>query len=392
MNWISNRRSPRLAACGASLAIIGLFAACGDDDDDTVNPPEESEGMEIFRFDTFGNEAFWTDDLHMNEVIQTSVSPVTALSVGLKVDSEKLPAGLLASADLNSPATTVELLRLDAVVGLKATVEGGTIQRFGITCALCHSNVDNSVMPGIGRRLDGWANRDLDPGRIISLSPFFDDQPDVRATLQSWGPGKYDAYFNYDGMSDSVVMPPIYGLQDVPLETYSGEGPISYWNAYVAVTQMHGQGSFSDARLGINIQTSPDLVTPKLPALLEYQLSLETPAPPMGSFDTAAAARGQSVFQGNAQCASCHVPPTFTDAGTTLHDPATTGTNGLRAQRGTTDKYRTTPLRGLWQHPPYFHDGSAATLTDVVNQYITTMGLTLTEQEKADLIEYLKSL
>jgi cytochrome c peroxidase len=155
---------------------------------------------------------------------------------------------------------------------------------------------------------------------------------------------------------------------------------------------MHGQGSFSDARLGINIQTSPDLVTPKLPALLEYQLSLETPAPPMGSFDTAAAARGQSVFQGNAQCASCHVPPTFTDAGTTLHDPATTGTNGLRAQRGTTDKYRTTPLRGLWQHPPYFHDGSAATLTDVVNQYITTMGLTLTEQEKADLIEYLKSL
>jgi mono/diheme cytochrome c family protein len=392
MNWISNRRSPRLAACGASLAIIGLFAACGDDDDDTVNPPEESEGMEIFRFDTFGNEAFWTDDLHMNEVIQTSVSPVTALSVGLKVDSEKLPAGLLASADLNSPATTVELLRLDAVVGLKATVEGGTIQRFGITCALCHSNVDNSVMPGIGRRLDGWANRDLDPGRIISLSPFFDDQPDVRATLQSWGPGKYDAYFNYDGMSDPVVMPPIYGLQDVPLETYSGEGPISYWNAYVAVTQMHGQGSFSDARLGINIQTSPDLVTPKLPALLEYQLSLETPAPPMGSFDTAAAARGQSVFQGNAQCASCHVPPTFTDAGTTLHDPATTGTNGLRAQRGTTDKYRTTPLRGLWQHPPYFHDGSAATLTDVVNQYITTMGLTLTEQEKADLIEYLKSL
>ncbi|HET9888854.1 MAG TPA: hypothetical protein VFR10_15190, partial [bacterium] len=188
-NW----RRPRSLTSLACFVLAVSLASCSDDDDDTSGPPPGNEGQEIFRYDTYGDEVFWTDVLHMNEVVQTSVSPVTALSVGLKVDSEKLPPGLLAGADLNSPATTVELLRLDAVVGLKATVEGGTIQRFGVTCALCHSNVDNSVMAGIGKRLDGWANHDLDPGRIVALSPFFDDQPDVRAALNSWGPGMYDA-------------------------------------------------------------------------------------------------------------------------------------------------------------------------------------------------------
>ena len=200
----------------------------------------------------------------------------------------------------------------------------------------------------------------------------------------------YDAYFNHDGINDPVVMPPIYGLQDVALENYSGEGPISYWNAYVAVTQMHGQGNFTDPGLGINVVANPDLVTPKLPELLEYQLSLETPAPPPGSFDAVAAGRGQTVF--TTYCASCHVPPTFTDAGTTLHLAAEVGTDGVRALRGNTDQYRTTPLRALWQHAPYFHDGSAATLDAVVDHYESALGFTLTPEQQADLVQYLKSL
>jgi mono/diheme cytochrome c family protein len=378
------------------LLLLLWGIGCSEESPMTPNPsPDDAlrtQGAQIFRFETFGDEVFWTDTLRMHEVIQNAVDPTTALSVGLKVDINNVPASLLASADLKSPQTTVELLRRDAVVGLKAKVSNGKITQVGITCALCHSTVDNSVMPGIGHRLDGYPNVDLDPGRIVALSPFFDDKPATRATLQSWGPGRYDAYWNHDGISDPVVIPPAFGLQNVALETYSGEGVISYWNAYVAVTQMHGQGSFSDTRLGIDIHHSPDLVTPKLSALLAYQLSLATPDPPTGSFDPMAAARGQAVFNGKAQCASCHIPPTFTDAGIKLHDPSETGMNALRASRGTTHQYRTTPLRGLWQHPPYFHDGSAATLRAVVDHYDTVLGLSLDEAQKADLIEYLKSL
>jgi len=374
-----------------------LWAACGDESPETPitesDTTSRNQGAQTFRYETFGNEPFWTDTLRMHEVIEKAVDPLTALAVGLKVDSDNLPPGLLASADLESPKTTVELLRRDAVVGLKATVTGqGHIERIGITCALCHSTVDNSVMKGIGRRLDGYPNLDLDPGRILALSPHFADQPPVLAVLQSWGPGKYDAYFNHDGINDPVVIPPAYGLQDVALETYSGEGPISYWNAYVAVTQMHGQGNFSDKRLGIDITASPDRVTPKLGVLLQYQLSLQTPDPPAGSFHPGTAAMGETLFNGKARCAQCHVPPTFTDAGKTLHGPGETGMNGVRAGRGATGAYRTTPLRGLWQHPPYFHDGSAGTLLEVVEHYDSVLGLGLSVKEKVDLVEYLNSL
>jgi mono/diheme cytochrome c family protein len=384
---------PALFAWFAIFGIVVYFAACDDSGSGTLLGPDPAKGASgpgrnVFRFETFGNEPFWTGTLRMNEVIETAVDPTTALAVGLKVDSEQLPPGFLAGADLTSPATTVELLKRDAVVGLKAPVAGGKIQKVGITCALCHSNVDNSVMQGVGRRLDGWANHDLDPGRIVALSPFFDDQPEVRMALNSWGPGKYDAYFNHDGKSDPVVLPPIYGLQDVDLETYSGEGPISYWNAYVAVTQMHGQGDFSDPELGIDIDANPDLVTSKLPQLLAYQLSLQTPPPP--AFDEEAAARGKTTF--DARCASCHIPPTFTDANLTLHDAGETGMDPLRASRGTTGQYRTTPLRALWQHAPYFHDGSAANLGEVVDHYSSFFKFTLTPEDRADLIEYLKSL
>ena len=379
------------------LALAALLVGCDDDDTDLatsrdpVPPGNPVTGREIFRFDTFGNERFWTDTLRMHEVIQSSVDPLTALAVGLKVDADALPPGILTQVDLTDPATTVALLELGAVVGLKAQVENGTIRRVGVTCALCHSDVDDSVQEGIGRRLDGYPNRDLDPGRILSLSPALQD-PAVQAVLTSWGPGRYDAYWNHDGINDPTVIPPAYGLDGVPVETFTGEGPVSYWNAYVAVTQMHSQGSFFDPELGIDIRATPDLVTPKLPDLQAYQLTLPAPAPPAGSFDADAAARGAEVFSSQATCAECHAPPTFTDAGERVHAPSETGMDPVLAGRGTTDGYRTTPLRGAWQHPPYFHDGSAATLAEVVEHYDDFLGLGLSAEQKADLVEFLKSL
>jgi mono/diheme cytochrome c family protein len=348
----------------------------------------KTDGQFIFRFDTFGDEQLWTDILRMHEVVQSAVSPRTALAVGLKVDSTVLPPNFLSRYSLDDPATTVELLRRNAVVGIVAKVEDRNITSLGITCALCHSTVDNSVAPGVGQRLDGWPNRDLDPGRIIALSPAL--TPDQKAVYNSWGPGRYDPRFNQDHVNGPVLIPPAYGLQNVPLEIYTGDGPISYWNNYVAVTQMGGQGSFCDPRLpNTCVSDSPDLVVPKLPALLEYQLSLQKPAPAPGSFDTAAAARGQAIFNG--ACASCHAGTTYTDA-PTLHEAAETGMDPAYAQRSATKKYRTTPLRALWQHAPYFHDGSAADLLAVVNHYNGFFGLGLTEAQKADLVEYLKSL
>ncbi|HJR52658.1 MAG TPA: hypothetical protein VJ982_02975 [Gemmatimonadota bacterium] len=379
-----------------TMALAFLVLGCDDGDGistsrDPVPPGNPIAGRQIFRFDTFGDERFWTDTLRMHEVIQSAVDPLTALAVGLKVDADALPPGILSQVDLTDPATTVALLELDAVVGLKAEVENGTIQRVGVTCALCHSDVDDSVQEGIGRRLDGYPNRDLDPGLILSLSPALQD-PAVQMVLKSWGPGRYDAYWNHDGLNDPSMIPPAYGLADVPVETFTGEGPVSYWNAYVAVTQMHSQGSFFDPELGIDIRATPDLVTPKLPDLQAYQLTLPAPAAPAGSFDAEAAARGAALFAGQATCADCHVPPTFTDAGERVHSPSETGMDPVLAGRGTTGGYRTTPLRGAWQHPPYFHDGSAATLTDVVEHYDAYLGLGLSVQQKADLVEYLKSL
>jgi mono/diheme cytochrome c family protein len=244
-------------------------------------------------------------------------------------------------------------------------------------------------MPGVGHRLDGWPNGDLDPGRIIALSPALPAA--TKAVYNSWGPGKYDPRFNIDGLSTPLVLPPTYGLLGIRNETYTGEGPVSYWNAYVAVTQMGGHGNFRDDRLGINIQQSPDRVTSKLPALRAYQLSLRAPAPPPNSYDAAGAKRGHVVFAKN--CMTCHVGSSGTDNNSgRLHAPAETGMDGAYAARTANKAYRTTPLRGLWQHPPYFHDGSAETLPDVVAHYDSVLGLQLNQQQRDDLVEYLKTL
>jgi mono/diheme cytochrome c family protein len=362
-----------------------------------TEPQNVTDGQRIFRYETFGDEKFWTDTLQLNKVIEQVVSPAVALSVGLKVDADALPTAVVEAirenlVDLNDPATTALLLKLDAVVGVKAQVDDANhITRVGITCALCHSTVDNSFAPGIGKRLDGYPNRDLNPGAIIALSPALTDAQ--KAVYNSWGKGRYDPRFNFDGKNGPVPIPPAYGLEGVHSVTVTGDGPnLMYWNRYVAVTQMHGQGNFSEPRLDISIHQSPDLVARQLGALQAYQLSLQAPPPPPGSFDRTAAARGRVVFEGVGQCSSCHTGSTFTDANVRLHDPAKFFTDPSYALRSATKMWRTAPLRGVWQHPPYFHDGSSPTLADVVDRYDANFHLGLTPQQKADLVQYLLSL
>lgn len=402
------RRSWVWRLAGAISVIAAAVVACGGgavvDGPDAAQVALVAQGRDIFRYDTFGDEAQWTDALGLHEVIAAAVDPVTALSVGLKVDAEALPAAVVAgiqdgSVDLKDPATTVALLKLNAVVGVRGTVETvngvDKLVRVGVTCALCHSTVDNSFAKGIGKRLDGWPNRDLNPGAIIALSPAVDAA--TKAALNSWGPGKFDPRHNIDGLSKPVVIPPAYGLAGIHRITFTGDGEdIAYWNRYVAVAEMGGLGAVSEPRLNLSItHGSEDLVSSKLPALQAYQLTLQAPPAPVGSFDPAAATRGRAVFKGAGKCVTCHSGSTFTDANTRLHPPADSMAepeSPSYASRSATRQYRTAPLKGVWQHAPYFHDGSAATLDEVAQTYNARMGLGLSAQDVSDLAQYLKSL
>lgn len=401
-----------------------------------LDPLLVAEGKEIFRHDTFGDEAFWSGILHIDRAILgeanggfgDGVSPATALAVGLKVDAEALPSELVSAiqagaVDLNDVAATLTLLQLNSVVGIKGNFdENGDLASVGITCALCHSTVDNSFSEGIGKRLDGYPNRDLNVGVIVSLTNnaqfladlLHVDEPTVRTVLNGWGPGKFNAGLFVDGIAlkpdgsiAANLIPAAYGLQGVHLATYTGWGDMVYWNAFVANLEMHGQGNFTDSRLNDPIQfpiaaennfgnvvNDPDLITPKLPALQAYQLSLEAPKAPEGSFDPVAATRGLTLFNGSAQCATCHVAPIFTDAGYNLHTPEEIGIDDFEANRSPTGQYRTTPLRGLFARSQggYYHDGRFATLNDVIEHYDAHLDLQLTAEDKGDLVEYLKSL
>jgi len=405
------------------------------------------EGREIFRFDTFGDEAFWGDLLGLHKAIEgtafggaatpdlklNGVSPKTALAVGLKVDVDALPKNLVEAlkrgqVNLDDPATTLALLKLNAVVGLTGFFnQNGSMKSIGIQCALCHTAVDNSFAPGIGHRLDGWANRDLNIGVIASLAPNLQPVADLlslggatvdvatlKQVLRSWGPGKFDAEVFLDGQAfrpdrktAATLIPPAFGLPGVNLHTWTGWGSVTYWNAFVANLEMHGKGTFFDPRLNDalqfpvaaragfgNVRATPDLITSKLGALHFYQLAIPAPTPPKGSFDKAAAARGKEVFEGNARCATCHVPPLFTEPGWNMHTPAEVGIDDFQSARAPDKRYRTSPLKGLWSHQTggFYHDGRFATLLDVVNHYDGFQGLGLTAQDKSDLVEYLKSL
>jgi hypothetical protein len=394
------------------------------------------QGRRIFRFDTFGSEAFWGDSLQLHKAIAGEknggvgggVSPKTALSVGLKVDADALPDSLKqqlkeGKVDLDDPATTLALLKLNSVVGVTGFFDqAGGIRSMGIQCAFCHSTVDDSLAPGIGKRLDGWANRDLNVGAIVSLAPnlkpFTDllgvDVETVKKALGAWGPGRFDAEldkdgkaFRPDGKQSGTLIPPAFGLAGVNLHTWTGFGSVTYWNAWVAVTEMHGSGTFFDARLNDkqqypiaaktgsgNSRGKPDLVTAKLADLHFYQLAIPAPKPPAGSFDKAAATRGKQIFDAKGQCATCHVPPLFTEPGNNLHSPDEVGVDSFQADRCPTHMYRTSPLAGLWSHQKggFYHDGRFATLPDVVDHYNNLKKLSLSEQEKKDLVEYLNSL
>jgi hypothetical protein len=396
-----------------------------------------AEGRQVFRFDTFGDESFWGDALKLHQALAgerlggvgPGVSPKMALTVlGLKVDQDAIPPDLAQQiqqgrANLDDPATTAALLKLNAVVGVKGIFSPqGQLASVGVTCAICHSTVDNAFAAGIGQRLDGWPNRDLNIGKVISLAPnlkpFTDrlgiGEDELKTALTSWGPGKYDAELLHDGKAArpdgttaATLLPAAFGLAGVNNHTYTGWGSVTHWNAYVANTQMHGQGTFFDPRLSDpskfpvaaksgewNIRHDPDLVTAKLPALHFYQLSIAAPTPPEGSFDKSAAGRGQAIFNGKADCKRCHVPPLFTEPGWPMHTAAEIGIDDFQAKRSPDERYRTTPLKGLWAHSKggFYHDGRFQTLPDVINHYNNHLRLGLNQNEINDLAEYLKSL
>ena len=441
-NWKYILAVPALAA----LAVVGCATAKSDDGEQPVTKLDRqivkhaqrtlAEGRQVFRFDTFGDEAFWGDTIKLHQAIQgtrfggvgSGVSPKTALSVGLKVDVDALPPELIKNlkkgqVDLDDPATTLALLKLNAVIGVTGLFESsGKLRSIGIQCALCHTAVDDSLAPGIGHRLDGWANRDLNVGAIINLATDLNvlvqvlgvSETIVRQVLASWGPGKFDAElildgkaFRPDGKSAATLIPPAFGLAGVNLHTWTGWGSVTHWNAFVANLEMHGKGTFFDPRLNDpiqfpvaarngfgNVHSDPDLISAKLPALHFYQLAIPAPTPPRGSFDQNAALRGKHAFDNKARCATCHVPPTYTEPGWNMHTPQEIGIDDFQANRAPDKRYRTAPLKGLWTHTKggFYHDGRFATLRDVVNHYDAHFGLSLNEQEKGDLIEYLKSL
>ncbi|HEY2296059.1 MAG TPA: hypothetical protein VGM86_35620 [Thermoanaerobaculia bacterium] len=419
----------KIAAAGALLLLaLAPLAPAGERHAAAPNDPIVTnaglmveQGRQTFRYDTFGDQVFWSRILGIHEALKT-VSPHTALAVGLKVDADALPPGILAHANLDDPAVTAELLRRNAVVGVRGFFNAdGTLRAAGITCALCHSTVDDSVAPGVGKRLDGWPNRDLNVGAVVNLAPNLQpvasllgvDEATVRTVLQSWGPGRFDAElfldgkaFRPDGKTAATLIPPAFGLAGVDGHTFTGWGSVTYWNAFVANLEMHGQGRFWDPRLNDpvkfpiaarngfgDVRSDHDFITPKLASLQVYQLAIPAPAPPPGSFDAAAAGRGKTVFTA-AGCATCHVPPLYTEPGWNRHTPEEIGIDSFQADRSPDGHYRTTPLKGLWSHSKggYYHDGRFATLRDVVDHYDGHFGLHLTEGQKGDLVEFLKSL
>jgi hypothetical protein len=397
------------------------------------------EGRAAFRTETFGDEAFWSGKLRLHQAIAGSgnggvgagLGPRRALALGIKIDATALSEDLIEQirggrADLDSPAAMLALLRARAVIGLRGTFkdqEQLALSAIGVTCALCHSAVDDSVAPGIGRPLDGWPNRDLDMGKLLQIAPTLKplvdllamDESAVRAALDAWGPGKYDAALNLDahatrtdGRTGATVIPALFGLAGVDLLGTTGTGSLAYMGAFMATSQMYAAGTFFDPRLhdftrfpvversgADNRRPEQDLLTARLPALHFYQLSLGAPEPPANSFDKAAADRGRMVFEGNAKCATCHVPPLYTEPGWAMHTSAEMGLDDFQATRSPNVRYyRTTPLKGLFTRarPGYYHDGRFADLRAVVASYERLLKLTLTDAERNDLIEFLRSL
>jgi hypothetical protein len=336
-------------------------------------------GRRVFRHGPSADQELWSDVLRL-ELALSKLLPADALALGLKVDSDALSPRLVADLrkgrlDLESPATMLELLRSQALVGVTAGFDGtGRLASVGLQCALCHSTVDDAVAPGFGRRLDGWANRDLDAGALLALAPELGplaellgtDEAGARAVLREYGPGRFDAAL---GLRDAnaaepevpALIPPVFGLAG------SGRSASTHWDELVArLAAGVDRDTVSGGR-------APDARG----ALHAYQLALPAPPAPPGSFDFDAAGRGRALFHGRAGCADCHPPPL-------LGQPA-----------GSTPGHRTaTPLGGLWTHADggYYRDGRFESLGAVVEHYDAERALGLDAAERADLVEYLRSL
>ena len=428
--WVPGEKSSQSSSSAAAPATSA--------NDQQINNNMQAmftQGRKIFRYDTFGDEAFWGGALHLHQAIAgehnggvgPGVSPKTALSVGLKVDADALPASLVeqikaGKVNMDDPATTLALLKLNSVLGVTGFFDAqGKLQSLGIQCAFCHSTVDDSFAPGIGHRLDGWANRDLNVGAIVSLAPNLQpvadlvgvDVPTVKKVLGSWGPGRYDAELDMDakafqpnGKSGATLLPAAFGMAGISNGTYTGWGDVTYWNAYVANTQMHGKGSFSDPRITAaqfpagarahfnQVRNPDDQITAKLGALEFYQMAIPAPKAPEGSYDKTQAAQGKVLFSGKAKCATCHVPDLYSEPGSSLHTPEEIGIDDFQSSRSPTKMYRTTPLRGLWSHQKggFYHDGRFQTLDEVVSHYDQHLQLKLSDSERKELVEFLKSL
>src|SRR4051794_332003 len=442
------------AALVGAAALVSMPSRWAIGQTSTANPTMEnatkmlSEGKQTFRFDTFGDEAFWGDSLKLHQAIEgarfggvgAGVSPKTALSVGLKVDVDVVPPDLAAqlkagAVNLDDPATTLTLLKLNAVVGLSGSFNGNSnsLQSIGIQCALCHSTVDQSfsapgIPPGnVGHRLDGWPNRDLNVGAIVALAPDLTalttllgvDRATALKVLNSWGPGKFDAElfldgkaFRPDGKSGATLIPPAFGMAGVNLHTWTGWGSVTHWNAFVANLEMHGKGRFWDPRLNdaaqfpvaarngfgnpnADLKPDDDRITPKLAALHFYQLALPVPQSPLKHQPfTKAPQRGDDLFSGKAKCNNCHVEPLWTEPGWNMHTPAEVCIDDFQANRAPDRRYRTAPLGGLFAHQKggFYHDGRFATLNDVVDHYNSCLKLGLTAADTSDLIAYLLTL
>jgi hypothetical protein len=422
------------------------------------------QGREIFRFDTFGDEAFWGGQLQLHQAINT-LTPRTALALGLKVDADALSPSLVAAikhgqVNLDDPAVTRMLIQQKAILGVVGFFDNSnTLRSVGLTCAVCHSTVDNSIAPGIGARIDGLTNRDLNIGSIAASAPNLQPVVDVLAladagittadlkrVLNSWGPGKFDAELFLDGkafnpqqitngvvtgrnVSGATLIPNALGLSGHNLHTWTGGwGTVTYWNAFVAVNELHGTGTFFDerfdnatqfpiaAKAGLgHVSTDPDSdrVTSKLPALHFYQLALPAVQPRPGTdFDPDAAERGDELFSGKAKCNNCHREPLWTEPGWNQHSADELKIDSFEADRAPASLnaagepvhgYRTMNLagvfvreRGLFMNPQnkghFYHDGRFPTLLDTVKSYNDRFNLALSDQEERDLVEYLKSL
>jgi hypothetical protein len=423
--------------CGTKKAVRAQADESGEENtwntDIRKNADDMLEkGRAVFRFETFGNEVFWTDQLQLHKAIADKgaggigpgLTPKAALDAGLKVDIDVLPKFVKQQVAegklLNDVDFTLTLLKLNSVVGVVAKFDEGNLKSIGLTCAVCHSTVDSKT--GIGKRLDGWPNQDLNVGAIISMAPNLvpltemleTDAEILKKVLASWGPGKYDAELNLDGKvfrpdgkSAATLIPEAFGHAGHNAHTWTGGwGNVTYWNAYVANLQLSGQGTFYDPRLMdakqypvaakmkfANKRSTNDKISDKLAALHFYQLAIPAPKAPKDSFNAESAERGKAIFNQKAQCATCHVPPLFTEPGNNTHKPEEIGIDDFQANRSPEKTYVTQGLKGMWiRTRGYYHDGRFPTLMDVVNHYDSFKKLALTENEKKDLVEYLKSL